>query len=241
MKSSILVFLLLYIGLSAQGQSSLSKFKPGAKIGFNASYFTRDVDVFDEPDENFSSFKNSVRLSFMGGVTLDMEMTNKFTFGMELLYNSRGMGYSQKNNKVVIETTAGQTKDAYNNFEYQLDYLELPLTINYNFQPETSSKIVTGYLGFAPSLSIRKKSKLSYPKSDPDNDNQKTDLADVNSFMKSFLAGAKLGESYGDNELYMDLRAAYSPSKVFNRPINDFGKNLETHMFTFTLALGFKF
>ena len=241
MKSRIILFLLVLAGLQVYGQSGESRFKPGAKIGFNVSSFTRDVAIFDQPDEAYSSFKNSVRLSFMAGITLDMEMANSFTLGMELLYNSRGMSYSQKNDRVVIETEGGQTKNAYNNYEYQLDYLELPLTVNYNFKPESANKYVKGYLGIAPAVALRKKSVLTYPKSDPEHDKQKADLSDVRSFTKSIITGVKLGESYAENELYIDFRGSYMPDKVFTQRIDDSGKNLDTHMFTFTFSFGFKF
>jgi len=241
MKSKTLLFILIAIGLNAHSQFRDSRVKAGAKIGFNVSYFTRDVDLFDDPVEPYNFFKNSLRGSFTGGVTLDIEMVKSFTFGMELLYSSRGMGYSQKNDRVIIETKDGQTKSAYNRFQYQVDYLELPLTVNYNFKPISSKNMIIGYLGFAPALLIKNKTKLDYPKSDPDHEDQKADLGNVNSFMKSFLAGVKVGESYPDTELYVDFRGNYTLSKVFNRSTNDLGQNLDTRMFTFTFAFGVKF
>jgi len=241
MKSKILLFILLSVGLHAHSQFRDSRFKAGAKIGFNISYFTRNVDLFDHPVDPYSSFKNSSRGSFTGGVTLDIEMVKSFTFGMEVLYSSRGMGYSQKNDRVIIETEDGQTKSASNRFQYHVDYLELPLTVNYNFKPASSKNMIIGYVGIAPALLIKNKTKLDYPKSDPDHENQKADLNHVNSFMKSFLAGIKLGESYPDTELYVDFRGNYTLSKVFNRSTNEFGENLDTRMFTFTFAFGIKF
>jgi len=241
MKPQLLFFILLSIGLNAHSQFNESRFRPGAKIGFNISRFTRDIDVFDRPVEPYSSFKNSLRGSFTGGVTLDFKMDKKFTFGMELLYNSRGMDYSQVNDRVIIETEDGTTKKAYNNYTYMVDYLELPLTINYNFKPETSKNSFISYAGIAPAMLVNKKTKLTYPKSDPDNENQKGDLLYVNSFVKSFLAGIQFGESYPDTYLYLDLRGNYTLSRIFNRPVNDVSKNLDTRMFTFTFSFGIKF
>jgi hypothetical protein len=241
MKSKILLFLLLLICSEAHGQFSSSRFRPGAKIGYNVSLFTKDVGAFDNPAPPYSDFKNSVRSAFTGGVTLDIEMAQRFTFGIELLYNSRGMNYRQENERVIIESETGSTKRAYNYFTYQLDYLELPLTVKYNFKPETSSKSILAYAGIAPSVPVNKKTKLSYPKSDPDHHNQKDDLLYVNSFMKSFLAGVQFGESTAERDLYIDLRGGYTLSRVFNRPLNDVAQNLDTRMLTFTASFGIKF
>jgi hypothetical protein len=241
MKSKILLFLLLLICCKAHGQFISSRFRPGAKIGYNVSLFTKDVGAFDNPAPPYSDFKNSVRSAFTGGVTLEIEMSQRFSFGIELLYNSRGMNYTQENERVIIETETGETKKAYNHFTYQFDYLELPLTVNYNFKPETSNKTIIAYAGIAPSLAVNKKTKLSYPKSDPDHRNQKEDLLYVNSFMKSILAGVQFGESYAERDLYIDLRGGYTLSRVFNRPLDDAAQNLDTRMLTFTVSFGIKF
>lgn len=241
MKRYVLSGVLFMIMANACGQSTPSLLRPGGKIGFNISAFTKDVSVFDRPAEPYDSFRNSLRGSFTAGATLDMKMVKGFTFGIELLYATKGMSYTQKNDNVLIETEDGQTKNATNYYTFRLDYLELPLTINYDFKPETAKTMVTGYIGVAPALPVSTKTRLSYPKSDPDHENQKSELDHVNSFMKSFLAGVKIGESYPETDLYIDLRGGYTLSKVFNRRYDEEGKNLSTHMYTFTVAFGIRF
>jgi len=242
MKYILPSFLLLFLTSCVQAQEKDSRFKFGAKAGINLSFFTNDVGPFKEPDEMYSSFERNPRPSANIGVTLNVQMPKKFNFGVELLYNTRGATYVQENEKVQEEDDEGVERNAKNYFNYNIDYLELPLTVNYNFKSELSKSFIMGYAGIDPSLAINHKTRLKYPKKDPDHENQKTNLPDVKKFTNNIIAGVQFGESYSTmNDLYIDLRGSYMLSPVFSRSVNNQGESLYTHMYTFTLAFGIRF
>lgn len=242
MKSIAVLLILLTIGLHSHAQNEESRLKFGAKAGFNLSFFNHDVGPFDQPDPDYSYFKRSARGAIAAGLTLDIEMAKGFSFGTELLFNSRGMSYREKNDGVIIEDEEGRQKNAYNYYNYNIDYLELPIIINYNFKPEKSKTMVIGYVGIAQAITLNHTIKLDYPKTDSGPKDQKAGLQDVHSLNKSIVAGVKLGEKEVTGiDMFIDFRGSYTLSKVFNKPVNDYGENLNTHMYTFTLAFGIKF
>jgi len=242
MKYILSSFLLLFLSSYVQGQEKDSRFKFGAKAGINLSFLTHDIGPFNQPDETYSSFKRNPRPSANIGVTLNVQMPKKFNFGVELLFNTQGATYVQENEKVQEEDDQGVERNAKNYYNYNIDYLELPLTVNYNFKSELSNTYIIGYAGIAPALAINHKTRLKYPKKDPDHHNQKADLPDIKSFNNNIITGVQLGEHYGSmRELYMDLRGTYMLSPVFSRSVNNQGESLYTHMYTFTLAFGIKF
>lgn len=239
-----MVFFLFKINVFAQS-SFVEPVVFGFKVGLNASLFTEDVNSFD-PFSSFydSSFQRFVRASGFAGVTVDYMVTERFSVGAEVLYNSRGMAYRQKNNNVMMIGRDG-AEQAYNFFKYKIDYLELPLTANYNVLDVASDNWLTGYLGLAPAVAVSKKVKLDYPKvnagpgeEEPD---QQSELNNVRSFNTSVLAGIQFGSVPSFMGWYVDLRSSYTLLPVFNGDINLNGDNLNTRMFTFSLGMGVKF
>ena len=152
MKYILLSIELLFLIACVHAQEKSPRFKFGAKAGINLSFLTHDIGPFSQPDETYSSFKRNPRPSANIGVTLNVQMPKKFNFGVELLFNTRGTTYIEENENVQEEDDEGVKRNARNYFNYNIDYLELPLTVNYNFKSELSNTYVTGYAGIAPAL-----------------------------------------------------------------------------------------
>ncbi len=241
MKSRTLPFLLLIFSLPAYAQNTKPKLKIGFKAGFNISSFNKNIDVIDQPDPLYSSFKRSSRGSLSGGITLDHELSKRLILGAELLFNSRGMSYRAENSEIPVVIEQGQQKKSYNYLNYNLDYLELPIIVNYNFLPEKSKSMLMGYIGIAPAILANHKRKLKYSHKEPGESNQKQNLPYAKSAINNMIAGIKLleKETFGCDS-YIDVRGNFSLSPVFNRTLNDAGKNLGTRMSTFTLAFGIR-
>lgn len=223
MKANILVLLTLLSSITVIAQS---KFQVGLKAGFNISTFNRD----DLP-AGFEGFDRSSRGSLAGGITLDQVITPRFVMGAELLYNTRGMNYRERNNNIPVTVEQGQQKRSYNYLMYHLDYLELPLTAAFNFLPQKSKSKLSAYTGVAPAVLLHRRQKLDYDaKASPLKD-QSEELQNTRVFENNFLAGIKLleKETIGFDS-YIDVRCNISLSPIFS--------NRDTGMTTYTLAFG---
>lgn len=245
-KTLFLGFCLLLLKFNTLAQSSFVK--PvifGVKAGINSSLFIADVGPFD-PNSSFNnaSFQRFLRFSAFAGLTVDYMVKERLSVGAELLYNSRGMAYRQQNNGVLMIGNGGQ-EQAYNYFKYKIDYLELPLTANFNVLNVASDNWLTGYVGIAPAVALHKSVKLDYPEvnagpwsGEPD---QSGDLENVRSFNTSVLTGIQFGGVPSHMGGYMDLRASYTLLPVFNVKQDVNADNLNTRMFSFSVGIGVKF
>jgi hypothetical protein len=242
MKKLIIMAVLALPGLCTQAQEKAIRF--GAKVGANFSLFTQSVAPFDQKDgTRFEFFNRDVRISGMAGVTAQFQMTNGFSLGTEFLFSSRGMAYKEKNNYVVILDEDGRNT-ASNRFTYNIDYLELPVTINYNFKESSSSYRLVGYVGISPTMAINSKTKLRYADG-IDGDgyrarNENTTLTNVRLYNNNILAGIQVGEN-NSKRLggYLDLRATHTLRPIFQgRSRGTTTPN--TQMLTFTLSAGIR-
>jgi len=241
MKCAALFLLLVAMGAECLAQDGSQRIKFGIKAGFNLSYFTDDVAPFDQPDESLSAFKRGERPSFVPGLTMDVRLGRGFSFITELLYNTKGMEYDEQVPWIVIIDREGKENSAYNHFKYKINYLELPLLLNYNFSKRTAKTYWQVYTGIAPAVVISSKTKMDYYRESDIQQDTKSKLQDTRFFNHSFIAGIKSGDGLGTlYEGYIDLRVSYTLSPVFNRALNDTGGNLDTRMYTFTMSFGIK-
>ncbi|GAB3934865.1 porin family protein [Mucilaginibacter myungsuensis] len=244
LRSATCLTLLLSIwAVCAQAQNERPQFKFGAKAGINFSTFTDDIDLMDRPDQRYTGFSDIPRMSILLGVTADRQLSQRIMFGAELLYNSRGTKYREENTNIAPWfDDDGDEQRSYNYITYRFDYMELPLTIGYNFLPEKSNTILSAYTGIAPGLLINHKRKIDYDKNATDLQDQKLDMRYGKSVITNLLLGLKVMESKERlGAAFFDLRGSYTLSPVFTRNYSDAGRNLDTRMFTLSLAVGVRF
>lgn len=245
-KALFLSLSLLLLKFHAWAQSSfVQPVVFGLKAGVNASLFTKDVDAFDPgSSSNTPSFKRFLHISGFGGITVDYMITERFSLGAEILYNSRGMAYRQENNNVLMIGRGG-AEQGYTYFKYNIDYLEFPLTASYNVFAIASDNWLTGYAGLAPAITVGKGTELDHPKVNAGPSNGASDqygkLTGVRPFNTSLLAGIQFGSVPSFVGVFADLRASYTLLPVFSDDGNVDGDNLETRMLSFSLGLGIKF
>lgn len=222
-------------------QAQEKQIRLGVKMGANFSLFTNTIPPFDDAaGTKYEYFKRDIRSSAIGGITAEFLLTKGFSIGAEVLYSSRGMMYSEKNDYVVRVDENG-SRHARNRFVYVTDYLEVPVTINYNFNPPTSRAWIAAYAGLAPAMSIYSKTKLIYAdNTDGDGyraNNEHASLRDVRLYNNNILFGIQAGDR--KSHLYADFRSAYTLRPVFSRSsVNR--SNLDTKMLSFSLAVGVK-
>ncbi|WP_214227750.1 porin family protein [Pedobacter sp. B4-66] len=250
MKSKLCFFILLFYGLYVQAQERPDfekKVRFGIKTGINASIFTRKVMPTSTAERSdFSNFNSFVRSSINAGLTADGRLTERISLTTELLFNSRGMVYKEKNNSVTIIDEEGEEQQAYNNFNFNIDYVELPIVINYNFKPSSFRIFLAAYAGLAPGIAVNSKTKLHYDEGVDGNGreakNEILPLKNVKHFNNSLLAGVKLGDNSPRKiNFYADFRLSYTLLPVFSRTVSDNGSNLDTRMLTGSVGVGVKF
>ncbi|ATP55768.1 hypothetical protein CPT03_04435 [Pedobacter ginsengisoli] len=250
MKSNLCFFILLFYGLYVQAQEQpdfQKKVRFGVKTGINGSLFTRNVTPTANGNRtDLSYFNRYFRASALAGLTVDGQLTDRITLGAELLFNSRGMVYREKNNYVIIVDDDGQEQQAYNNFNYNIDYVEFPILISYNFKPSAYRLFLSTYAGMAPAIAVNSKTKLRYQDGlDGDGGrgrNETLPLKYVNHFNNSLLVGIKVGDNTPFKiNLFGDFRLSYMLLPVFSRSVSDQGDNLDARMFTCSASVGIRF
>jgi hypothetical protein len=154
------------------------------------------------------------------------------------------MAYRQENNSVIMIGQNGN-EQAYNYFKYKLEYMELPLTVNYNVSPLAQDNWTSFYIGLAPAVAVSTTTKLVFPTitAGPGNGrpDQSAEISGVRKFNTSLLGGLQVGGRPSLIGFYGDLRASYTLLPVFDEKVDGNNDNLDTKMLTFTIGLGLKF
>jgi len=247
MNKYLFIALAMAMGLSARAQISFQKvIRVGVKAGITGSVFTRDVEPFDPRIPGYyENFDRYVNLNGYGGITLDYEVTARISLGAELLYSAKGMAYWEENNGVVFYDEDGNRGQAHNVFYFDIDYVELPITLNVSVLRPEGKVWLKAYGGMARGAAVYKKTKITYPEVggyDQPGDAGKKELQHVRTFNTSVIGGLKVGSNKRKSIFpYGDLRGSYMLQPVFNRKKADTGGNLDTRMFSLSLGLGVQF
>ncbi|RZK82361.1 MAG: PorT family protein [Pedobacter sp.] len=244
MKTMLIMAAVVLASLCTQAQQKAIRL--GIKAGANFSLFTSKISPFTEPvDAKYEYFRRQARTSAMGGVTAEFMLTHGFSLGVEVLFSSRGMTHSEKNNYVVTYDNEGNRSVGRNRFIYGIDYVEVPVTINYDFEKNSDHTRFLGYVGLAPAMNTHAKTKLRYAENldadgyrTPDEDAR---LSNVRLLNNNIVFGIQVGEKNATRASgFVDLRGTYTLRSVFNKsPL--IADNNNTRMLTGTLSVGLKF
>lgn len=217
----------------------------GVKGDVNLSFFTADIAGFRQPGGPFADYHKFVRASPALAITADYVFNeSNFSMATELKFNTRGGAYRIENDAVIV-IRDGNREQAYNNFTFRVNYLELPLMAKYKFSesPHTSW---FAYGGVSPAWKITSNTKYT----NLGGNNQSTfleernkdgNLYNVRSFNMNVLGGVQLSSPMGNRSFYVDIRAAYGLLPVFNTDHFTDGTNARTHMFTGSAGIGYRF
>lgn len=136
-----LVILFILVSTIALGQNHFV----GFQAGLNLTGITPKEDL-----EN-----SGMRTGFIGGITYDRKLSNRYQIGIDALYSQQG--FTDK----MIMVEDGQVRVGEENYKVKYDYLSFPIKVGY----EMGNKIkVIPKIGIVPAFSIL--AKLSYPKFD---------------------------------------------------------------------------
>ncbi len=250
---AVLLLILLFIcGVNAVAQDTdAPRVRFGIKAGLNVSGFTRDVGVFDQHSAGYvgspyEGAENFARLTCLFGVTADYPMNDRLSFSAEFLYNGRGGAYQIANANVYDTDENGNPTTAYDRYNFQIDYVELPLLLQYRLSIGNDNEAYLLYGGIAPALLVKSRTNYNYytgtgNTSDAASSTESGVLYHVNNWNISPIAGLKINWNHDEARMpFVDFRLEYASLPVFNRPENN-GYNLRTGMWTLAIGAGLRF
>ncbi|MBW4891543.1 PorT family protein [Mucilaginibacter sp. HMF5004] len=221
----------------------------GLKAGLNLSGFTRDVGVFDQHSATYDNSpyvgaQNFIRLTCLFGITVDYPINNKLSFATELLYNGRGGAYQIENPNVYDTDEYGNAITAYDRYNFQIDYVEAPLLLQYKISVGQDNSTYFLYGGIAPAILVKSRTNYNYytgDAADASSTTKKGILYNVNGFNISPIAGLKIAWNHDAPRMpFLDIRMEYATLPVFNRTESN-GYNLRTGMWTLAIGGGLRF
>jgi hypothetical protein len=241
---------IFYSQIRAQGFDA-GKVHIGLKIGLNFSGFTGEIAQFDRntpgyANSVYSGYTNYFRLTCFGGVTADYPISHSFSLAGELLYNGRGAAYQVENDSVIQYDTDGNQTTTYDTYTFRMDYIEVPLLLQYKLPIHDVTTLYFVYGGLSPAIAVKTKTNDQYyfPGDSPEDVKSTSQTANLN-YVSGLTVNPVVGFLIRDKEdkrvqLFGDIRFEYSISPVFNRASSG-GSTLQTNMWTAMLGLGVRF
>lgn len=234
---AILAYVLCIYTLMAS-QTSLSY---GAKMGPGLSmhYGTKS----DGMDYEVSS---SYRLGMVVGGFLDLNISDNFALGYEVLYAQKGSDQEITIYKMVIQNVEEElAKPAVMNVSYYMDYIEIPVLLKVKVlnKPSFGMNAITGT---AMALKVKGKHNLDGRVYFPDGDSftelsikDSSNLSDVNMFDFSFVYGGSV-EYKRKNTYFLEYRFTLGWDYL-SLPTYTLMPPVELRNQSYSLLLGMKF
>ncbi|MBW4891546.1 PorT family protein [Mucilaginibacter sp. HMF5004] len=242
----VLLALLPVVNAIAQKQI-IKKIHLSVKGGVNLSSFTNDVAPFDpyskltSSSRFFENYTKYFRVSIIAGVTADYPISKSFSIATELLYNARGAAY-RVGYGTFSSGSSSSVEGEYNYYRYKIDYIALPLLVQYNLMGPKSRFSYLVYGGIAPALAIKTGVTQLYHNKDGSVGSADYNLDNVRKLNLSPVAGLQFG---GNRQKRMrpfcDLRFEYTALPVFDKESIFNGYNLSTRMWTGSISAGIRF
>ena len=177
---SLVVMTLLLVGLLASPGFSDIKF--GVKGGLSLSNLTV------KPEETAFPFDN--KTGVVGGISLNLGLSRMFSVQPEILYVQKGSKAS--------ETVEGVELTG----KYEIDYVEVPLLLNFSFAKPGSSFVPSVYAGPYAGFNARAKIKIT-----GDGESYSQDFKDeIKDTEFGLTFGIGLGKKIGHGKIVLDVR-----------------------------------
>ncbi|MEO6520215.1 MAG: porin family protein [Mucilaginibacter sp.] len=212
--------------------------------GFNISWFTNDVGVFNKSypgyaGSSYSQFDHYFRGSALVNVSLDYPVSPKFGVAAGLAYSGRGGGYKTEVKGITIRDNDNNDVSANNNYNLKIDYMELPLLLQYNLRNPSSDKAFILYGGIAPAVRVGSAARYVYYPEDvtvttvDETKVKQYGLNNANVFNLHPILGMQFGPNRDKNDFFIDLRFEYSLLPVFNNSSPYYNTQMWTGSFGF--------
>ncbi len=178
--SSIVALALLLVGLLAS--PGFSGIKLGVKGGFSLADLTFKPELTDSPLTS--------KAGAVGGISLNINIASFFSLQPEVLYVQKGTKGSDTVEGVEITG------------KYELDYVEVPLLLNFSFAKEGSSFVPSIFAGPYAGFNARAKIKVTEA-GESYSEDFKDSVKDTD-FGLTF--GIGLGKKIGHGKIVLDVR-----------------------------------
>lgn len=121
-------------------------------IGINAGFSLSSVNLQKNYQSTHPGFGTNIGIDYL------LRINSSFDFESGIFYRQKGQKYNQDLYALTLDGNFAEVEEKH---EYQLNYLQLPLNLNYKFN---SDVFITGgiYLAYGLDSYYLKKSKFSY-------------------------------------------------------------------------------
>ena len=211
---SFLAIVLISFSKSSNAQSSVIGIKSGLNLS-NLNY-KNDLQGYE------FSFRKGLNLGLFG----EFFLNNNFSLHLEIIYSERGTKYSTEekpfNDHIIPEQS----------FIQNVDYLELPIFIQYNF---INNSAITPKLFLGPFISYLLSANLEL-----DWKNTKTDDLNQKDYFKStdygIIVGAGIAYSLKSGRLLLDIRYQFGLQNISSI---ERGSEIKTSTLSLNIGYGF--
>jgi len=244
-----LMVVLAFVTQALAQKFDVQKLHYNINAGFNVSWFTDDVGIFNKSypgyaGSNYSQFDQYVRISALVNVSVDYPISPSFDLSAGLAYSGRGGSYKNQVKGITIHDPGDNNKEVTddNKYNYKIDYMELPLLLQYNLRNSVGNKVFMLYGGVAPAVRVGSAARYVYYPEDVTDTNigdtkvKQYGLNNANVFNLHSIFGIQLGSNRDKNDFFVDLHFEYSTLPVFNNS----SPYYNTQVWTGSLGFGFR-
>lgn len=201
----------LFVLATVSAQSDSKAVQLGAKGGVNFSKLSGND--FEDVDS---------RTSFNVGLVVEIPITERISFQPEVFYSGQGFDIVERDQDNIFDTDQ--------NFEYQLDYIQVPLLLK--------AYLVKGLsIEAGPQFGFKIHEEFDF---EPNSDGGDIEISEDNSYVKDFDTSLALGTSYKfDGGFFVSARYTMGLTSIFKE--DTFFENADGKNEVWQFGVGFMF
>lgn len=201
----------LFVLATVSAQSDSKAVQLGAKGGVNFSKLSGND--FEDVDS---------RTSFNVGLVVEIPITERISFQPEVFYSGQGFDIVERDQDNIFDTDQ--------NFEYQLDYIQVPLLLK--------AYLVKGLsIEAGPQFGFKIHEEFDF---EPNSDGGDIEISEDDSYVKDFDTSLALGTSYKfDGGFFVSARYTMGLTSIFKE--DTFFENADGKNEVWQFGVGFMF
>uniref|UniRef100_A0AB33IWS8 Porin family protein n=1 Tax=Prevotella sp. GTC17253 TaxID=3236793 RepID=A0AB33IWS8_9BACT len=229
MKRLMLILALATLFVATQAQSRQGTFSLIPKVGITLANMT-NMNLSTDDGELETGFK----AGFVGGVQTEYQLTPKLSVSLAALYSMQGCRYADYHIKAPMQVTEDKEYLGLHNHHVNLDYVSVPLMLNYYVIRGLAVKVGVQWVG----LVNAKESKEETP--------YKVNKAGAYTYGEMKQTKADLMEKYEKTEFSIPLGVSYEYMNVvvearYNLGLSRITQTEKSRNRCFTITAGYKF
>ena len=245
---SILLFTFMVNLCTCQENEAFKKFTFGFHTGINLNYFNSRVSEL--ANNKSLGYEDYFRVSGQLGLDVNYNINDYITLGTGVRYIGKGMEYRKKEESII--NTFDQ-EDNYLRVLFRLDYIEIPLHINFNFNKIFNPKYYNGkpvYVSLGLITGFNMNSDLKANSYTPTNESSYSYFVDVKEEFQTYefdyaepilfsyaISSRFIINEYKNYRLWLGLEFNQSLNEVYNSSSIVSDDNYKSKMGSFQLKI----